>query len=62
VGGTGDGGKEKTARRWMGGAVAGSISVVAEAPTGAAGVLLQLDGFQSHKAINRRTRTSGGPT
>jgi len=31
VGGAGDGGKEKTARRWMGGAVAGSISVVAEA-------------------------------
>jgi len=29
---------------------------------GAAGLLLQLDGFQSHKAINRRTRTSGGPT
>jgi len=66
VGGAGDGGKEKTARRWMGGAVAGSISVVAEAAEAAgaraAGVLLQLDGFQLHKAINRRTRTSGGPT
>ena len=65
VGGAGGGGEGKTARRWLGGAVAGSISVAAVEGSGGGRrsrgrqgqrSILRLDAFQSQKAMNRHPR------
>ena len=60
VGGAGGRGEEKTTWRWLGGMVAGSISVAAVEGGGGGRQrrgrrsILRLDAFQSQKAMNRR--------
>ena len=59
------GGEEKTTRRWLGGAVAGSVSVATVEGDGGGRQsrgwrsILRLDAFQSQKAMNRHPN---GPT